>query len=106
MAELKGRCGNCMNPYSAHRQRISAPPICHDHKVYREATEEELDAGFRAAFPEGPKPIATFRADNPADVERAKALLSPAALNGFFGPGGGGMEAFMAAVEAAENKAA
>ena len=76
------------------------PPLCPDMKgVYRLATEEELDVGYRAAFPEGPQPIATFRLDNPDDIKRAKAVLSPAALNGFFGPGGNGMAAFSAALE-------
>jgi hypothetical protein len=50
-----------------------------------------FEAAYAAAFPEGPKPIATFRADNPADLERAKNLFSPEALKRFFGPGGGGI---------------
>lgn len=64
--------------------------------------EAEADAAYKRAFPDGPKPIATFRLDNPDDVERAKAVLSPDALNGFFGPGGGGMAAFMKAMEGAK----
>lgn len=82
---------------------MEAAPLCPDMKggVYREATADELDTGYRAAFPEGPKPIATFRADDPASLERAKEVLSPAALNRFFGPGGGGMPAFAAALEGA-----
>lgn len=99
-AALKGRCGNCMEPFSAHRHRIAAAPICQRGGVYREATPEELDAGYAAAFPEGPKPIATFRLDSPEDVARAKAALSPEALTKFFGPGGGGMAAFQAAITA------
>jgi hypothetical protein len=66
---------------------------------YREGTEAELSAAYDAAFPEGPKPIATFHTDSPEDMERARAVLSPEALNGFFGPGGGGMAAFTAAME-------
>lgn len=34
-----------------------------------------------------------------AAVERAKAALSPEALNKFFGPGGSGMAGFIAAIE-------
>lgn len=98
------RCGNCMQPKHLHRTRMEAAPICANGGVYREATEEELDAGYKEAFPDDLKPIATFRADNPADIERAKALLSPEALNGFFGHGGGGMPAFMAAVEASGDR--
>lgn len=95
----RGRCGVCMEPYRWHRPRMSAAPICPNGKgVYREATEEELSAAYNEAFPDGPKPIATFNLNNPDDVERAKAALSPEALNRFFGPGGGGMPAFEAAL--------
>lgn len=66
---------------------------------------EAFETSYRRAFPDGPKPIATFRADNPDDVARAKALLSPEALNGFFGPGGGGMSAFMDALESSAGAA-
>lgn len=96
------RCANCIAPYRAHRQRREAAPACPNGKtIYREMTEVELDAAYRAEFGDGPpEPIATFRLDDPASVERAKALLSPEAMNGFFGTGGGGMAAFVAAVEA------
>lgn len=57
-----------------------------------------FDAAYYAAFPNGPEPLATFRSDNPEDMERAKAALSPEALNRFFGPGGVGMAAFKAAL--------
>jgi hypothetical protein len=70
-AALSGRCGKCMQPFSDHISRREARPICRSGGVYREATEEELDAGYKAAFPDGPKPIATFRADCPVDLERA-----------------------------------
>ncbi|AMU89866.1 hypothetical protein ATM17_12555 [Sphingopyxis macrogoltabida] len=91
-----------MEPYSYHRQRREAPPICQaGGNIYREATEEELAAGYAAAFPDEPKPIATFRADVPEDIEAAKAVLSPDALNRFFGPDGGGADAWIAAIEAA-----
>lgn len=100
--QILGRCGNCMEPYSYHRQRREAPPICETGgNIYREATEEELAAGYAAAFPDGPKPIATFRADVPEDVEAARSVLSPDALNRFFGPGGGGVDAWIAAIGAA-----
>ncbi len=63
------------------------------------ACSKTFGTAYAEAFPEGPKPIATFRLDDPAEVARAKAVLSPEALNGFFGPSGGGMAAFMDAVE-------
>lgn len=65
---------------------------------------EAFDAAYNEAFPEGLKPIATFRIEDAAEVERAKALLSPNALRQFFGPGGGGMAAFKAAVAASNDK--
>src|SRR3546814_5186491 len=77
MGEMTMRCGNCMEPYSAHIKRREAAPVCRKGGIYREATENELAKGYAEAFPEGPKPIATFRLDNPADVERAKAILGP-----------------------------
>jgi len=98
--EANVRCGNCMEPHHAHRRRMEAAPVCPNGKgAYRPATEAELDAGYRSAFPDGPQPVATFRLDNRADVERVKAALSPDALNKFFGPGGFGMAGFMAAIE-------
>jgi len=88
-----------MEPYRAHRPRMSAPPICPDQKgIYREATEEELEAAYNEVFPNGPEPLATFRVGSEEDMARAKAALSPEALSKFFGPGGGGMTAFEAAL--------
>lgn len=66
-----------------------------------ERCRSAFDAAYNAAFPEGLQPIATFRLDNPDDVRRAKEVLSPEALSRFFGPGGGGMPAFDAALKQA-----
>ena len=86
------RCGNCMLSLHAHHKRQSAPPCCPKGGVYREATEEELEAGYREAFPDGmPGPIATFHKDSPEDVERFKSIFGPDALRKTFGPGGRGM---------------
>lgn len=78
--QTHNRCGNCMEPYRAHRPRMSAAPTCPSGGVYREATEEELDAGYKAAFPDGPQPIATFKRDDPADMERLKHFLTTGEL--------------------------
>lgn len=97
--EPKNRCGNCMRPYREHRPRMSAAPTCSKGGVYREATEQELDAAYRAEFGDGPpRPVATFDLNNPDDMERAKASISPEALRKFFGPNGLGMAAFEAAL--------
>jgi len=94
--ELKPRCGNCGEPYGAHRPRMTAAPICARGGVYRPGTDEELDAFYRAAFPDGPQPIATIHFDNPEEMARARAALSPEALTKHFGPGGGGVAAITA----------
>jgi|TARA_R100000501_G_scaffold13857_1_gene25417 hypothetical protein len=101
----KARCGNCMAPYNAHRPRMSAAPTCPTGGgAYHEATERELEDGYQAAFPDGLKPIATFRADDPASLEHARSVLSPEALDRYFGPEGEGVEAWMEAVERTARK--
>lgn len=45
-----------------------------------EHCRKAFDAAYNAAFPEGLKPIATFRLDNPDDMAKARELLSPEAL--------------------------
>lgn len=79
---------------------MAATPTCPTGGVYREATEQELEAAYRAEFGDGPpQPIATFDLTKPEDVARAKAVLSPEALSNFFGPNGGGMAAFAQALD-------
>jgi hypothetical protein len=63
--------------------------------------EAEAEKAYRRAFPDGPpKPLATFRTDDPADMERARRLIGPEAIAKHFGPGGGGMAAFEASLKA------
>lgn len=57
--------------------------------------EGEFNEAYAAAFPEGLKPVATFKLDNPDDVARAHQLLSPDSLRAIFGSGGGGMQELM-----------
>lgn len=92
-AGLNPRCGNCGEPYRSHRPRMTAAPICAKGGVYRPGTAEELDAFYKQAFPEGPQPIATIHFDNPEEVARARAALSPEALAKHLGPNGGGIGA-------------
>tara|TARA_R110000868_G_scaffold118062_9_gene313343 strand:- start:3391 stop:3711 length:321 start_codon:yes stop_codon:yes gene_type:complete len=103
MAELQPRCGNCGAPHREHTPRREAKPICRAGGIYRPATEEELDRFYQEAFPEGLKPIATIRFDNPEEMARAKAALSPEALTQHFGPGGGGVEAITAILKGEAN---
>jgi len=60
---------------------------------------EAFDAAYSQAFPEGLKPIATFKLGDEKDMERARRLLSPDALRQFFAPGGGGVPALTAAIQ-------
>jgi hypothetical protein len=53
--------------------------------------ENEADQAYAREFPEGPKPIATFRLDSPADMERMKSIFGAEALERAFGPEGGGI---------------
>lgn len=51
-----------------------------------------FEAAYQASFPEGLKPIATFKLDDLADVERARRSIGAEALAKAFGPGGRGMD--------------
>lgn len=61
--------------------------------------EAEAEKAYRRAFPDGPTPIATFKLDDPADMDRARQLLGPEAMAKHFGPNGGGMAAFEASLQ-------
>jgi hypothetical protein len=63
---------------------------------------EAFNAAYVAVFPEGLKPIAAFRADDPADMERARNFLSPAALTSYLGVRGKGMDALERDLAASE----
>lgn len=55
------------------------------------ACPKEADAEYKRQFPDGPKPIATFKTDDPADMEVLRGTLGMEALRKAFGEGGGGM---------------
>jgi hypothetical protein len=61
--------------------------------------ESEADKDYKAAFPDEPKPIATFRLDTPEGAESARRALGIEALQKAFGAGGGGMAEFMENLE-------
>lgn len=48
----------------------------------------EADKAYKAAFPDGPVPIATFTAE---ELPAAKDVIGADALRKAFGPGGGGV---------------
>ncbi|MGU9981490.1 hypothetical protein ACJ4V0_15755 [Phreatobacter sp. HK31-P] len=53
--------------------------------------EAEANAAYKRAFPDGPKPFATFDISTPEGAERARRAIGPDALRKAFGPGGGGI---------------
>lgn len=53
--------------------------------------ENEANKAYQRVFPDGPKPIATFKTDDPADMERMRSIFGADALKKTFGPEGGGM---------------
>jgi hypothetical protein len=57
----------------------------------------EADKAYKAAFPNGLQPIATFNISTPEGLERAKGAIGIDAIRKAFGPGGRGVE------EVAEN---
>jgi hypothetical protein len=61
--------------------------------------EGEFNKAYERAFPDGPKPIATFKLDTPEGTERARRAIGVEALQKAFGPDGGGMSEFMANLE-------
>lgn len=53
------------------------------------ACESEASKAYKAAFPEGPKPIAVFK--SPEEIDAARATIGIEALQKAFGAGGGGI---------------
>lgn len=53
--------------------------------------EAEADKEYKRQFPDGPKPIATFKTDDPKDMEKANKAIGAKAINKAFGQSGGGM---------------
>jgi hypothetical protein len=56
---------------------------------------EEAQAEYDRQFPEGPQPIATFKTDNPQDMENMKQVFGVDVITKAFGPDGNGMEEIM-----------
>jgi hypothetical protein len=52
----------------------------------------EAEKAYKRAFPEGPKPIATFNLDSKHDVDRFVATFHVEKLESAFGEGGGGVD--------------
>lgn len=57
--------------------------------------EAEANKAYKAAFPDGPKPIATFDLSTPEGIAEAKAAIGADALTKAFSEGGGGISEIM-----------
>ena len=56
---------------------------------------EEAKADYEKQFPNGPQPIATFKIDNPKDMENMKQIFGAKAIKKAFAPDGNGMSGIM-----------
>lgn len=61
----------------------------------------QAEAEYKRQFPDGPKPLATFRLDDPEDAAKCKELVGAEALEKHFGDGGEGIEGLMKALRGA-----
>jgi hypothetical protein len=73
--------------------------FCHGNGCL--ACAGQANAEYKRQFPDGPKPIATFRLDDPADAAKAEELVGAAALERHFGDDGEGIEGLMKALRGA-----
>lgn len=55
------------------------------------ACPAEADAEYNRQFPDGPKPLASFKTDDPEEMQKALASIGGPALEKAFGEGGGGV---------------
>jgi hypothetical protein len=58
----------------------------------RKKRQEQMDAAYKAQFPNGPQPIFTARRDKPEEMEQLKEILHADKIAAAFGPGGGGID--------------
>ncbi len=65
------------------------------------ACPAERDKEYKRQFPDGPKPMATFRLDDPQDAALTKELIGADALTKHFGSGGNGMNGLIEALRSA-----
>lgn len=64
-------------------------PFCHGRGCL--ACPAEVDKEYNRQFPDGPKPLATFKLDDAGDMAIARETIGLEALTKAFGEGGGGV---------------
>ena len=65
--------------------------------------KNEADKAYKAAFPDGPQPIATFPA-TAEGLDAARKVIGIEAIQKAFGPGGGGVDEIRKNFEALDAK--
>lgn len=60
----------------------------------------EADKDYKLAFPDGPKPLATFDTADPVDVEKMSKVIGIDSIRKHFGEGGTGMAGLVEALRA------
>lgn len=75
--------------YDAEREIYRDCRWCHGKGcLYCKA---EANKAYKAAFPDGPRPIASFDISTPSGVEKARGAIGAEAMRKAFSPGGGGL---------------
>ena len=57
--------------------------------------DAEAEKAYKEAFPDGPKPLATYRRDNHEEMEECRRVFGAESLRHAFGPDGDGMAEIM-----------
>lgn len=56
----------------------------------------ESKKGYERAFPNGPELVASFKTDDPEDMDKARRIIGLEAIQKAFAPGGGGVAEIIA----------
>lgn len=64
----------------------------------------EADKAYKAEFPSGPQPIASFKLNDPRDLEAARQSIGADAMRKAFSAGGSGIAEIIANIHAAKSK--
>jgi hypothetical protein len=85
------RVEGCVETYLSYGSEIAVTFDPDPNAPACATCRERFETAYASAFPTGLEPIATFKLDDPADVERMKGALGADALRHAFGPEGDGL---------------